>query len=367
MVLRGTFEIVQGFINPNSKLIFAIHPITFKEHERDTHQSHHVHEITIPIDYLSRRPGSKISLPTTYIKNTTVPHLHRQHHIYTSPIPHQTHTTQHNTTPPPKTMGQSPSHPTPNTPLTIIGAGLPRTGTSSFTRALSTLLSAPIYHGGTQCTLGPEVEIKSWIDLLSAWPPKCKSDEDTVKRVLKARLDGYAGVTDAPCNGLVEELMEMYPDAVVICTVRDADAWVESMSVVANAATLRFLAFILYLVPTMRYFPAYVDGLRKQWVALYGRPEPATRHHWESHMLYLRRVVPPEKLYFYDVKEGWEPLCKILDKPVPRTAFPRINDSKAIDDLARKMVLKGLLRWAVWIGVCGLGFVVGWWIGRPGY
>ena len=41
----------------------------------------------------------------------------------------------------------------------------------------------------------------------------------------------------------------------------------------------------------------------------------------------MRRTVPPERLLVYDVKEGWEPLCRFLDRPVPAdTAFPRLND-----------------------------------------
>ena len=62
-------------------------------------------------------------------------------------------------------------------------------------------------------------------------------------------------MTDAPCNGLVPELLELYPDAVVICTVRDPDAWVASMATVANAATLWFLGVVLFWIPGMRHFP----------------------------------------------------------------------------------------------------------------
>jgi hypothetical protein len=257
-------------------------------------------------------------------------------------------------------MGQHPSLPIPNTHLRVIGAGLPRTGTSSFSLALSTLLNGPVYHGGTQATLGPEIDIRSWIELLSHWPPRNPSDKILIKNILQDRLNGYAAVTDSPCNGLVEELLEIYPDAIVICTIRDPDAWVKSMETVANASTLNFLRFILYLLPTMRWFPDYIVELRKQWVHLYGRPEPATRHHWERHVEYLKRVVPEDRLVWYDVRDGWEPLCKVLGKEVPEQEFPRINDGKAIDELAKRMIVRGLGRWAVVIASIGVG-VLGWW------
>ena len=74
-------------------------------------------------------------------------------------------------------MGNQPSLPKPGTKFQVIGAGLPRTGTASFSEALRILLEGPVYHGGTQVTLGPSKEIRSWITLLSHWPPSNRSDE----------------------------------------------------------------------------------------------------------------------------------------------------------------------------------------------
>ena len=70
-------------------------------------------------------------------------------------------------------------------------------------------------------------------------------------------------------------------------------------------------------------------------------------------MDYLRRVVPREKLVLYSVEDGWGPLCLALGKDVPDEPFPRVNDGKAIEELFKRMVVRGLLRW-VWVG----GFVV---------
>jgi hypothetical protein len=259
-------------------------------------------------------------------------------------------------------MGQQPSIPKPGATIQVIGAGLPRTGTSSFTQALAVLLDGPAYHGGTQCTLGPERGIRSWITLLSHWPPQTPSDKSLITSILHERLDGYVAVTDSPCNGLVEELLELYPNALVICTVRDPDAWVKSMDTVANAATLWFLRYVLYILPTMRFFPDYVEQLRAQWVELYGQPEPATRLHWDRHVEYLKRVVPEDRLVWFDVKEGWEPLCRVLGKEVPDTEFPRINDSRAIEELAKRMVVRGMVRWGMLFGSVGVGALGWWWI-----
>jgi hypothetical protein len=88
-------------------------------------------------------------------------------------------------------------------------------------------------------------------------------DTHTIQTHLRTRSDGYAAVTDAPCNGLVPELLALYPDVIVMCTMRDADAWVKSMATVANAATLWFLRAVPFWLPGMRHFPTYIDELRK--------------------------------------------------------------------------------------------------------
>jgi hypothetical protein len=119
------------------------------------------------------------------------------------------------------------------------------------------------------------------------------------------------------------------------------------MATVANATTLWFLRIVLFWLPGMRHFPTYIDKLRKQWVVLYGRPEPATREHWDRHIAYLIQTVPEDRLVFFDVKEGWAPLCELLGKDVPNEEFPRINDGKAIEELASKFVVKGLVWWGV--------------------
>jgi hypothetical protein len=59
------------------------------------------------------------------------------------------------------TMGNQLSAPKPGTEFQVIGAGLSRTGTASFSKALRILLDRLVYHGGTQTTLGDKVEMKS--------------------------------------------------------------------------------------------------------------------------------------------------------------------------------------------------------------
>jgi hypothetical protein len=42
----------------------------------------------------------------------------------------------------------------------------------------------------------------------------------------------------------------------------------------------------------------------------------------------VKEKCPKDKLLVFDVKEGWEPLCKFLGKPIPDVPFPNTNDTE---------------------------------------
>jgi hypothetical protein len=77
-------------------------------------------------------------------------------------------------------------------------------------------------------------------------------------------------------------------------------------------------------------------------------------------MKYLRSIVPEDRLVIFDVKEGWGPLCKVLEKKVPDVEFPRINDGKAIEELTKRFITKGLVRWGIVVSTVGVGVLSFW-------
>ncbi|XP_077973142.1 uncharacterized protein LOC144428164 [Styela clava] len=46
---------------------------------------------------------------------------------------------------------------------------------------------------------------------------------------------------------------------------------------------------------------------------------------YRQHNAYVFHKAPKTKLLFFNVKDGWEPLCKFLDVPVPDEPFPHTN------------------------------------------
>ncbi|PYI35365.1 NAD dependent epimerase/dehydratase [Aspergillus indologenus CBS 114.80] len=264
-------------------------------------------------------------------------------------------------------MGQTASAPQPGTQLQVIGAGLPRTGTASFSAALTILLDGPVYHGGTQLTRGGPGELKAWIRILRCWLAGGEQSPQRreCQRLLRHQLDGYAAITDAPGCQLLPELLALYPDAKVICTVRDPVAWEKSMAQVHSFTRLHFLKLLLLPLPGMRHFVDFTWLLRRQWCRLYADDRSLTsvqqvrdtlihRGVYERHIAWLEANVPADRVVFVDVRDGWEPLCRALGKEVPAgIPFPRINDADAIARTGREYIRRAMARWVAILGVAG--------------
>ena len=99
-------------------------------------------------------------------------------------------------------------------PLSVIGAGLGRTGTMSLKLALEQLGVGPCYHMVE--LFGHPERPGHWLDAIAGRP----MDWETV-------FDGYASTVDWPSVGFYKALADHYPDAKVILTVRDPDEWFE--------------------------------------------------------------------------------------------------------------------------------------------
>jgi hypothetical protein len=79
----------------------------------------------------------------------------------------------------------------------------------------------------------------------------------------------------------------------------------------------------------------------------------------ETHHDYIRRSVPPERLFFFNVKDGWGPLCKILDCPIPDEPFPHANDSDAVQQEFWVLVKMAATRWMQIFALSGILMVMG--------
>lgn len=212
------------------------------------------------------------------------------------------------------------------------------------------LLKAPAYHAGVQYGAESPSEIHILTMMEAAWefPYSDPERKRQIHRKLETILDGYGATADSPLIQLVPELMEIYPDAKVICTLRDRRTWAKSVLLMAQASQPRLARFIFFWIPSLRHLPEFADALTHIWSARYGQgitSEEAALKIWDRHLEYLEDVVPKDKLFYYSVKEGWGPLCDILEVPIPDEPFPRLNDAKDFQIMFQKLALQGLLRW----------------------
>lgn len=45
------------------------------------------------------------------------------------------------------------------------------------------------------------------------------------------------------------------------------------------------------------------------------------------HNMYVQSRVPKENLLIWNLKDGWEPVCTFLNKPIPDDSIPRENQT----------------------------------------
>jgi len=101
--------------------------------------------------------------------------------------------------------------------IRVIGAGIGRTGTASLKLALAQLGFAKCYHMD-ESEMQP-AHVPLWLAAAAGKPV----DWD-------ALFDGYQAAVDLPTYAFYAELMAHYPEAKVLLTVRDQEAWYKSLN-----------------------------------------------------------------------------------------------------------------------------------------
>jgi hypothetical protein len=203
----------------------------------------------------------------------------------------------------------------------VIGAGLPRTGTLSQKAALEMLGLGPCYH---------------WVDVIAdlkrvdQWDRALDGDApwDEI-------FDGFNSTVDWPGGHFFRELTAAHPDAKVLLSVREPQAWEASFR-----ETIWNMCFGESLVRLLASARAQVDPQWKRYLALVDRmfwtgpvafaPEHADASDliaaMERHNRAVKEAVPGKRLLVWSVEDGWEPLCEFLGLPVPAEALPHLND-----------------------------------------
>jgi hypothetical protein len=159
---------------------------------------------------------------------------------------------------------------------------------------------------------------------------------------------GYRATVDWPGAAFYEELMERYPEAKVILTVRDPERWYESarstifnIQGVASSPIFSLSARFVPRMRRMRRAARMASDLTRH--SVFGGKLEDRRRAIEAFIQWNEQVkerVPAERLLVYEVKEGWGPLCDFLGVEAPvDEPFPHLNDA----DSFRKMIRRRMV------------------------
>lgn len=203
--------------------------------------------------------------------------------------------------------------------LRVLGAGFGRTGTNSLRRALEMLGFGPCHH---MYEVGDDpVQVSFWEEVAHGRT-----------RDWARGFAGYRSQVDWPGACYWRELAEACPDAPVILTVRDPDAWHASvMKTIWPTLAARGrretplknrLSELNWLTINERIFDGRLND-RSHATDIF-------RHHAEE----VSSTIPPDRLLIFDVREGWAPLCTRLGAPVPDAPFPATNSTAEFRALA---------------------------------
>lgn len=237
--------------------------------------------------------------------------------------------------------------------IRVIGVGLGRTGTLSLHEALKSLGYRPLHY------VDPH-HARDWYQVATGTEPV----DTVINRMVQ---DGYDALSDNPVADIYLDLVQRYPHAKVVLTVRDtpqafAASWktlYRSIEVTEREFRWDFPTFFQW-IPLFRYLKrirCFMGtthlGLPschflKKWDQY---SEGWLEEQYERHNRHVMEHVPPENLLVFNVREGWEPLCTFLEKEVPVDApFPhvKINTAQGLLELRQTFVI---VIWA-WIPIC---------------
>jgi hypothetical protein len=210
--------------------------------------------------------------------------------------------------------------------MKVIGAGLPRTATTTTLVAFEQLGFAPCYH---MRNLFGDMDRS-----LTLWEAVAdgKPDWDTI-------FGDAQSSCDFPSSRYYRELLEYYPDAKVVLSVRSAEGWVRSMR--ETIWPMYFGDSILHHIAQARrqVDPEWDRFIRLMTVMCWDDETGAfAGDHYSDEGLAaimqrwndeVRATIPAEKLLVWDPADGWAPLCDFLEVAVPEGEVPRVNDTSA--------------------------------------
>jgi hypothetical protein len=219
----------------------------------------------------------------------------------------------------------------------VIGAGVSRTGTTSLKAALETLGYHPfhtseLFHG--------QADTDSWFRLATAARKGDAVQNLTLQTAQLVLEQGYNATMDFPTALLLEEFLQLQPNAKVILSVRsNSSVWKESIVETMGKA------FDVYSRPPFSmqsFFRQYTNELLPWFLERFGAVPPGKKIHprdvsmeeldleraYTNWIQHVKKVVPSKHLLIHKPQDGFAPICKhlkIAADACPTMEYPHLN------------------------------------------
>lgn len=207
--------------------------------------------------------------------------------------------------------------------LAVFSAGFGRTGTMSLKLALEEIGFGPCHHMEEVAQNG-ESQVPLWNEACAGRP-----DFEAIYR-------GYNAAVDWPTAAFWREVADTYPEAKVILSTRSAESWCASFSETILTILSDPESWAEHVRP---WLEMVTDVVVER--SLGGRTDPeGLMAAFEAQEAAVKATIEPERLLVFDVRQGWEPLCAFLGRPVPDTPFPRTNSKDEFFELVEQVTSK---------------------------
>ena len=201
--------------------------------------------------------------------------------------------------------------------LKVVGAGVGRTGTASLKLALEQLLGGRCHH--MLEIINDPGQVRGWTDAIDG------RDVDW-----QELLSTYVAQVDWPGASFWREISAANPDALVVLSTRDPEAWYRS------ASNTIFNVFDHSPPGLEEWFTSVRKMFRERFSDDLQNPT-AMMEAFERHNAEVRAGVTAERLLEWTAADGWAPICERLGVPVPDEPFPvanTMNETRALMGLA---------------------------------
>jgi Sulfotransferase domain len=204
--------------------------------------------------------------------------------------------------------------------MKVIGAGFGRTGTMSLKGALEQIGFGPSFH---------MIDLVRDPGPLPQWQAAAAGERMDWTEVLA----GWQSSVDWPGCTFWEQMAETWPEAKVLLSVREPEAWYRScLNSIHEAKEMAMRGEleggsenapdpeVIGMINDLIWNGTFHGRFLEKDYAI-----DVFRRHNED----VQRKVPADRLLVYEISSGWEPLCSFLGVPVPDAPMPHLNDTQS--------------------------------------